>query len=233
MPQHYQVVIKDDGKTFVRSLDGAGQLSPDESASIAGKIAATATEPSYVYIGYQASTNRHKIGLSIKPPRRAKELDIEILHTIKCQAWGDNSARSLERTLHTFFKLMGQHIEGEWFRLTEFDLWDLKDEDDATNGGHHKWYEVITKDLTGIREEYDKQGLANPFRMAWHYSEKFWDTSDFDQVMWIYESRYMATLASHTQETTLARCMKEYSVLLEEHYLKHQAKEAEKASKGK
>jgi hypothetical protein len=224
MPKHYQVVVKDDGKTFVRSLDGGEQLSPDASADIAKKITSTATEPSYVYIGYQAVTGRHKIGLSVEPPRRAKELDIQILHTIKCQAWGDKSARALERILHTFFKLMGQHIEGEWFHLTEFDVWDLRGHDTSEDGLFHKWYEWIITYIQKFQSVFNETKLPNPFSVTIEVERDFLDYKPIRQVALIYSLRWTAVLASRTTETMLAGFVQDYAESIAKDYIERDLK---------
>lgn len=220
MAKHYQVVIKDDGKTFVRSLDGAGQVSPDESKSIGEKIVSTATEPSYVYIGYQASTNRHKIGLSIKPPRRAKELDIEILHTVKCQSWGDHSARRLERCFHDFFRLMGKHIEGEWFHLSGFDVWNLKIHDNSENGAIHRWYQWILEYMTLYAKTFNEAQLPDPLQMVLQMEREFLDYKIIRQVAVMYHWQWAIALLQRANEKTLAGFMREYSEAIEESYMK-------------
>lgn len=90
----------------------------------------TVNDTNYVYLMYCADTDLHKIGRSTNPHKRLYELN---RHTTLAYAktpsitlvgyW--QAARSVEADLHLRFGL--QRTVGEWFRLTERDVYWIKE----------------------------------------------------------------------------------------------------------
>lgn len=159
MSKYFRVKVDNKGKAFVIDNEGT-RIAPTEAQSIGEKISSVAETPSYVYLGYSEETQLHKIGVSTDPARRAKELDIEIIHTITCGAWGEYSAYRLEALFHRLFTLMGQHREGEYFELVQdTDIDTIFMIDDARNG---KLLGLISRNIEAITETLkDTSGRFN------------------------------------------------------------------------
>jgi len=81
--------------------------------------------PGYIYI-IKADTGHYKIGRSNNIPRRMSlfavklPFDFEIIHTFPC-----DDAIEAERILHDAYRQRGFHVKGEWFNLTDRELYPI------------------------------------------------------------------------------------------------------------
>lgn len=73
---------------------------------------------SWVYLGYSPKTELYKIGRTSTLERRAKELQIDIIHTIGFPRLSE--AESSEKQLQE--KFSRKCVYGEWFKLTDQDI---------------------------------------------------------------------------------------------------------------
>jgi hypothetical protein len=129
MTKYHRIAINRDGTIYIVDDDG-NRLSPAQSRRIGQGIIDTANAPIFVYLAKRKSKSgqwEYKIGMSNDPERRERELSSTDFGTFidyhfRCEAWGENSARELEKALHVFYKYAGLHISGEWFRLNEQDV---------------------------------------------------------------------------------------------------------------
>lgn len=79
----------------------------------------------YIYI-IKADTGHYKIGRSNNIPRRMSlfavklPFDFEIIHTFPC-----DDMFEAERMLHDAYTQRGFHVKGEWFNLTDSELYPI------------------------------------------------------------------------------------------------------------
>lgn len=155
MAEYYRVKIDQNKKAYIVDQEG-NKLNPERHVEIAETIMSTAQQPRYVYFGWSEQKQCHKIGISVDPDRRSGELDIEILFTIKCQMWGESSALNVEQALHSIFKMIGRHVEGEWFHLNATDIEIIKPNetrDKADSQATIDWIFWLEKDLEELNRD--------------------------------------------------------------------------------
>lgn len=82
-------------------------------------------ESSYVYLIRENISNTIKIGYTNNPERRVAEFRVQLpfeinhIHTIQCV-----NGRETEKLLHKLYQ--HKRVNGEWFRLSELDVGDIK-----------------------------------------------------------------------------------------------------------
>ncbi len=86
-------------------------------------------DPQKVYIMREGKTDHYKIGISNKPFKRVKQLQTGNAHQIKllfeCQIDPNIKAKDVETIIHTFLKEKGKWIRGEWFKLSEENVFNI------------------------------------------------------------------------------------------------------------
>jgi hypothetical protein len=121
MPKYYR--IKVDGIKAYIVDDENNPLEPEFCEEIANRLLHTATTPVYLYLATALADpdDLWKIGISIEPERRARELNAILECCFPCPEWGEISAKAIETALHNVYSLAGKHVKGEWFKLTRYD----------------------------------------------------------------------------------------------------------------
>lgn len=162
-------VVERNGETVIVDLDGK-LVNPHEMKRLASHIIETIERPMYVYIGVRHSDGMYKIGKTGNVDRRAKELDIEIIHTLACKRFGDCSAVAVESHLHRLFTAMGRHETGEWFRLNLHDVslvMSFKDAEFITDGIASMLKRVAAlAEYDSVEQEYIDRLIADMFIAA-------------------------------------------------------------------
>lgn len=103
-------------------LDNSSQKQPDSQASFE-----ESADYCYVYLMNDATTGYYKIGMSNNPEYRESTLQSEKPTIVKiCHKKYPSRrvARGIEAALHRVFE--EKRIRGEWFRLNERDIWEIK-----------------------------------------------------------------------------------------------------------
>lgn len=102
--------------------DEGNYINPHAARAIIKSLQDTLNKPTYVYFGHRYDDTTWKIGISVDPHRRSNEVEIIIEVRWPCYDWGIYSARNIEAALHNIFRCTGQHIEKEWFTLSDYDI---------------------------------------------------------------------------------------------------------------
>ena len=81
-------------------------------------------DPGYVYLIHAEGSDFFKIGKSINPDKRLLQIAPKMpFGTRFVKIWRTNFMSMAETMLHEKYK--SQRANGEWFQLSEFDLWNL------------------------------------------------------------------------------------------------------------
>lgn len=122
--KHYRI-LKKKGRTLVTDIDG-NVVPLWEAQQMAKEIMETAQSKTFVYLGYREDDGLFKIGRTGNLEQRETALGIEFVHTIECAIYGGYGSNVIETALHKVFKMMGFHIDGEWFNFPEEGIYVLK-----------------------------------------------------------------------------------------------------------
>lgn len=113
----------DGDRAILRNADGSE--IDDTTEDLVLQALRRRESPTYLYLGHSLiASDRWKIGVSRDPKRRQGELKMYVVHQILFPSFKE--AADTERFLHDMYRDSGQHINGEWFRLTEKDVVRLK-----------------------------------------------------------------------------------------------------------
>lgn len=124
-PEHYDLALE--YKAVMRVIANSRFSLGWQKEKAAGILADLARDPGHVYIMVSDDGAYYKIGKSISPPRRLKEVSPKMPFgvTLLCAIKTDDMCK-LEKTLHRRFK--AKRCKGEWFKLTQGDLDAIKRE---------------------------------------------------------------------------------------------------------
>jgi hypothetical protein len=104
------------------SIDNSSQMQSTPEASFE-----ESADYCYVYLMNDTTTGYYKIGMSNNPEYRESTLQSEkptIVKVCHKKYPSRRVARGIEAALHRIFD--GKRIRGEWFRLNERDIWEIK-----------------------------------------------------------------------------------------------------------
>lgn len=94
-----------------------------EKSGSANEVLQRYITPEYVYFIYNPETDLTKVGKTLNVKRRLSDIRREVgkecilLNSYRCL---QISGYELESTIHRYFKMVGTHSHGEWFRLTPY-----------------------------------------------------------------------------------------------------------------
>ena len=113
----------DESEMFAEYIDGT-KIDPELQIVMGEALIEQAETHEYVYIGMSLNSDQkgYKIGKTNNIRRRERELNMKVIHSIECDAWGDCSAVALESLLHKLYTYSDLKISGEWYDLTEWDI---------------------------------------------------------------------------------------------------------------
>jgi hypothetical protein len=136
--KHGTVFVDEDGNV----------LSLDEMRVIAQEITDTIEQPEWVYVGIRESDNALKVGITRDLERRQSELGITLVATKECERFGEHSASKVESELLQFLQDYAENIEGEFFAVTDAEVYALKNLMDHPVERIVRWNEAV-----GIMDE--------------------------------------------------------------------------------